>query len=134
MEQHILLYWAEMIDVGTHNSIDDEPAVPMFQGKLKPTKGRGGDSELSTVITEMAKSVITVLKPTPENTPSSSTSTCSSGVGMSPGKLAELRSKYLQRMRDLHELFSVGALTETEFCDQKAPIFDQLTHLNPRLM
>ena len=48
-------------------------------------------------------------------TPSSATAvnpTVSSGSGISPGKIANLRSNYLQQMRDLHALFESGAITE----------------------
>ncbi len=117
--------WAEMIDVGTHSSIDEPPSVPMFQGKARHSKAKAGDNEMATVFTEMAKSVINILAPTTKTSSSTSTGT------MSPGKVAELRSKYLQQMRELHQLFEAGALTEKEFFDQKSPILDQLTHLNP---
>ena len=55
----------------------------------------------------------------PEQTPSSSS-------GISPGKVFNLRSNYLQQMRDL-QLFECGALTEDEF---KEPILNQLKKLS----
>ncbi len=64
----------------------------LFQGKAK-SKAKAGDNEMATVFTEM---VINVLAPT--------TKTSSTGT-MSSGKVAELRSKYLQQMRELHQLF-----------------------------
>ena len=66
-------------------------------------------------------------------TPSSATAvnpTVSSGSGISPGKIANLRSNYLQQMRDLHALFESGAITECEFREQKLPILDQLKRLS----
>ena len=119
--------WAEMIDVGTHSSVDEPPTVPMFTGKAK-SKVKC-DSDMGAVFTEMAKSVISVLQPksasTPPSSPRESTST------ISPGKIAELRSKYLQQMKELHGLFETGALTKQEFLDQKVPILDHLKDLTP---
>jgi hypothetical protein len=50
-------------------------------------------------------------------------------AGISPSKVANLRSNYLQQMRDLHSLYASGALTESEFLDQKMPILEQLKKL-----
>ena len=78
--------------------MDELPTVPMFTGKAK-SKVKC-DSDMGAVLTEMAKSVISVLQPklasTPPSSPRESTST------ISPGKIAELRSKYLQQMKVLH--------------------------------
>jgi len=49
--------WAEMICVGTHKSLDNPPQVQMFTGKRKQKP----DNEMSTVFTELAKSVVNVL-------------------------------------------------------------------------
>ena len=43
----------------------------------------------------------------------------SRSMGYSPGKVVNLRSNYLQQMRELHTLFECGALTQDEFKDQK---------------
>ena len=48
----------DVIDVGTHSSIDEPPSVPMFQGKARQSKAKAGDNEMATVFTEMAKSCI----------------------------------------------------------------------------
>ena len=48
-------------------------------------------------------------------------------AGISPGKIANLRSNYLQQMRDLHLLFENGAITECEFQEQKLTILEQLS-------
>ena len=85
---------------------------------------------MGVVFTEMAKSVISATAPNS----SSSTDRLSQSSSMSPGKIAGLRSQYLQQMRELHQLFEVGALTEKEFSDQKAPILQQLTRLNPTMI
>ena len=43
-------------------------------------------------------------------------------VGISPGKIANLRSNYLQQLRDLHSLLESGAINDKEFQEQKMPI------------
>ena len=100
--------WAEMIDVGTHSSVDYLPTVSRFTGNAK-SKAKC-DIEMGAVFTEMAKSVISVLQPksasTPPSSPRESTST------IPPGKIAELRSKHPQQMKELHSLFETGALTK----------------------
>ena len=63
---------------------------------------------------------------------SSTTSTVNSGSNsttsssISPAKLADLRSNYLLQLRDLHSLYESGAISESEFQEQKAPIFGHL--------
>ena len=49
----------------------------------------------------------------------------SASTGISPGKIANLRSNYLQQMR----AFERGALTQPEFLEQKKPILEQLKKL-----
>ena len=48
----------------------------------------------------------------------------------SPGKIADIRAKYIQQIKELHSLFESGALTETEFLDQKRPVLEQLKKFN----
>ena len=50
---------------------------------------------------------------------------------ISPVKLVNLRSNYLQQMMELHSLFESGAISELEFREQKSPILEQLKKLVP---
>ena len=52
-------FWDEMVCVGTRKSLDSPPQVQMFTGKRKQKP----DNEMSTVFTELAKSVVNVLSP-----------------------------------------------------------------------
>ena len=52
-------------------------------------------------------------------------------TSISPVKVANLRASYLQQLRDLYQLFDCGAITQSEFADQKKPILEQLTKLKP---
>ena len=72
---------------------------------------------LTTAVTEMAKAMAPTGRASPAPT------TCTLAAGISPGKFANLRSNYLQQMRDLHLLFENGAITDKK---QKVPILDQL--------
>ncbi|XP_065885563.1 uncharacterized protein [Dysidea avara] len=109
-----------MVDVGTHKSLDDPPGIPAFCGRQKSSNSN------STVhaLTEMAKN-ITSISAAP-NKPDLCAST-----SISPGKVANLRASYLQQLRDLYQLFDCGAITQSEFIEQKKPILDQLTKLKP---
>ena len=93
---------------------------------------------LTSAVTHMAE----VLSPPPstslpaEGSSGSSSAaavsaTGSSSIPVSPAKLASLRSNYLQQMRDVHSLFECGAISESEFREQKAPILEQLKKLVP---
>ena len=112
-----------MIDVGTHNSVDESP-VPMFTEKVTKSKGKS-DSDMGAVFTEMGYSV---LQPKPASTPQPSPRDSTSGISL--GKVPELRSKFLQQMRELRSLFETGALTQ-QFFDQKLPILDHLKKIYP---
>jgi hypothetical protein len=107
--------WAEMVDVGTYRSFDTPPSVPMFTG------GKAGKpnqtSALSHAFTEMASSIATAFSgrgatstPVPNTPPSASRNLCTS----SPGRLVEIRSKYIQQLKELHLLVEAGALTDQE--------------------
>lgn len=84
--------------------------------------------KLASAVTEMTKAI------TPQGQSSkeqSGTSSVNTSVGISPGKIANLRSTYLQQLRDLHSLLESGAITENEFQEQKSPILEQLRKFVP---
>ena len=98
--------WTEMLDIGTYKSYDNLPSVPMFTGVKagKPNQ----TTALSQAFTEMASSIASALTDhssnhtsTPGTPPSSSRHSCASS---SPGRLVELRSKYIQQLKELHLL------------------------------
>lgn len=123
--------WAEMVAVGTHTSCDLPPQVPMFTGGR--AKNKSPTSDLTTAFTSMAEAVAGALKPK-ESLSTSTASTIqvpASGTYSSPGRVADIRSKYIQQLRELHSLLEVGVLTETEFVEQKQPILDQLRKFKP---
>ena len=96
--------------------MDDPPGIPAFRSRERDSS--------QNLLQDIAK----VLIPKPqEPKPEASSST---SVGYSPGKVANLRSNYLQQMRELHTLFECGALTQDEFKEQKEPILNQLKKLS----
>lgn len=76
----------------------------------------------------MAKAISTPRNASTEGTSVGSTQ---NSIGISPGKLANLRSNYLQQLRDLHSLLESGAINDREFQEQKTPILDQLRKFLP---
>lgn len=81
---------------------------------------------LTQAVTEFAKAITT-----PKGTAVDPSVSNIATPGISPSKIANLRSNYLQQMRDLHSLFESGALTQEEFYEQKQPILTQLKTLMP---
>ena len=112
--------------IGSHNSLDNPPCVPMFTGGRTKAK-QNSTNDMTTVFTSMAEAVIGALKPSPQPGSTSGSAVNAPAVGHpSPGKIADVRSKYIQQLRELHSLFEMGALTDKEFSEQKLPIPDQL--------
>ena len=87
---------------------------------------------MTTAVTEMARAMTSggssapTFSVTAGTPPTGPTTT----AGISPGKIANLRSNYLQQIRDLHSLFENGAITECEFQEQKLPILEHLKKLS----
>ena len=116
-----------LLSLSLSRSLDDPPSYPAFSGREKRVTPIAG---LTTAVAEMDRAMSQ--QHTPGGPPSSPTPT-SQGVApsasISPSKVANLRSNYLQQMRDLHSLYATGAQTEREFLDQKMPILEQLKKL-----
>ena len=108
-------------DFNCFRSTDEPPKAQMFGG---PAKKPSPVQTLTSTITEMAKVIAT-----PQQ--SREQASTSGPVGISPGKMANLRSTYLQQLRDLHALLESGAIDEREFREQKDPILEQLKKYSP---
>ena len=83
---------------------------------------------MTTAVTEMARAMTSGGTASPAA--SAMVTPTTTAAGISPGKIANLRSNYLQQMRDLHSLFENGAITECEFQEQKMPMLEQLKKLS----
>ncbi len=126
--------WAELLAINSHSCYDSPPPYPMFNGG-RSTRNKSSTSEIAAAFTTMAHAFAGNLQPRQllppaSTTASTSTSTAATTSGASPGRIADLRAKYIQQIKELHSLFESGALTETEFLDQKRPVLEQLKKFN----
>ena len=92
-------------------SLDDPPDHPAFKGGRQ--KAPNQVHALTTAVTEMARAMTSA-----GGTPSSATAvnpTVSSGSGISPGKIANLRCNYLQQMFAIRGS-TRGGYSRTTYC------------------
>ena len=121
-------FWAEALEVGLHTSVDDPPRGRMFEGTA--AKGSKKPNEFKEAITDLAK-VITGAMQTGCKTPPlrrSPMKQMDTSPNVSrPLKVAELKSKYIQQVKDLFGLYEVGAISQEDFDQQKALILEQMS-------
>ena len=107
-------------------STDNPPGIPAFTGSQGHRTSQV--AALTSAVTQMAQ---VMTPPSHSHSTTELSGNTSTAASISPAKLANLRSNYLQQMRDLHSLFECGAISESEFREQKAPILEQLKKLVP---
>ena len=114
----------------TCRSLDDPPNHPAFQA-VRDKKSNQVQA-LTTAVTDMARAMTSGGSSAPVSAVNTGTlpTTTTTTAGISPGKIAILRSNYLQQIRDLHSLFENGAITECEFQEQKLAILEHLKELS----
>ena len=115
--------WAEMIDVDSHKSLDYPPNVPAFGGMQQNPKRL----TLASAVTELGTAIATAVSgrsvPLMES-PKSSTG--GDRKSITPTRKADIRSKYITQLRELHQLLDVGAIEEKEYVEQKSIVMDEL--------
>lgn len=123
--------WAR---TGVHSSKDNPPQVPMTTGSI-PRGSVSQDLEESIIST-----AATIVKAAvAQNSPSSSVvqsplinqtisegTAHQKGLGVSPGKISEIRGKSYTQLATLKHLYEDGVLTLTEFEKQKEMILGGL--------
>ncbi len=135
-----LRLWARMIAAGNHESVDDPPNIPAITGVIPKREKK---ESLADPISSAATTFAQALRP-PEmkagvvsannslvitqTTPPKSQSTISR-VGLSPGRVTDLRIKKLQELRELQQLLEQNILSDEEFTEQKALVLDSLRKL-----
>jgi hypothetical protein len=137
-----LRLWAHSIISGNHDSTDEPPNLPVITGVgLKKQKQQTLSEALVEAATTFAGAVrgpdirqtggpnATVTVSTAAQTPTKVISESERSVGLSPGRVTELRSKKLQELRDLQCILDQGILTEEEFAEQKALVLASLRKL-----
>ena len=97
--------WAETIDSGRHSCVDSPP-----RGKFFKSQGRK-DTKSSPS--------------TPPRSPQPR-----SEIILTPGKTAQLRSTYIQQIKDLHSLVDIGAISNEDFVKQRDTLLQQMDKLN----
>ena len=91
--------WAELLAINSHSSYDSSPPYPMFSAG-RSTRNKSHTSEIAAAFTTMAHAFAGNLQPKQllppsGTTPSTSTSTAATTSGASPGRIADLRAKYI---------------------------------------
>ena len=97
--------WAETIDAGRHDSFSDPPKGSFFK-----SQGRKG-----TCTTSQA---------TPPK------SALSTETVLTPIKISQLRSTYIQQIKELHSLLELGAIDNDHFTKQRDVLLQQMDKLN----
>lgn len=108
--------WAEMLASGVHNDMGEPPAASMF------TRGTKQQKQPDAVVSGMMSVVNTLCQAV---TSKQSTATASA----SPVKRAELRSKYIQQLSELRQLFDNDILSPDEYEEQRLHIVSLMREL-----
>ena len=123
--------WARMISNGIHDSTDIPPDIPIITGAVKRKKepSRSVDKDALTAITTATTAAVSALADAVSSRSSGSKCespprTADSGkpVGLSPGRMIELRMKNYEQLRYVQKLYEDNIITEAEFIEQKALI------------
>ena len=123
-----LKLWARMISCGTHDDYNEPPRVPLITGTAPK---RQKTENMSDAFTDAARAVARAFSPPPSSSPilGTNASNISVPVGISPGKSVELRSKNLEQLRYVQQLFEDNILSATEYKEQKDMILDAIRKL-----
>ena len=119
-----LRLWARMIHCGTHDDYNDPPRVPLITGAAPNSKRQKNQNSVSDAFTDAARAVANVFSP-----PVNVQNTNCSVAGVSPGKTVELRSKNLEQLRYIQQLYEDNILSDVEFAEQKRIILDAIRKL-----
>ena len=107
--QERLRMWAHLIQMGKHESYDVPPNQPFF----KEPRSQKKDTISGTKSTESAQDPQTSVP----------------GTCISPVKRSNLRSAYMTQVKEWHNLFKDGAITDEEYEEQKKKILGDLGDL-----
>ena len=120
-----LRIWAEMIVSGMHSSIEDPPNTTMFvrAGGGTPYKKKDQKVPVAQALTDAVTAIASALSPR------LGSSGVVSGMGTSPAKVIESRSKLYKQLSELQNLESSGVLTDEEYKSEKESIMNLLQQL-----
>ena len=114
--------WAEMFINDMHKTLDTAPPYPLF-GEEKRPRASSASGQLNDALTGLANSIAVALVPNQLQQSARSSSTAS------PTKTAQLRSKYMEQLKDLIKLRDIGALTPEEYEDERKVIVNSMKKL-----
>lgn len=130
--------WARMISTGIHSSKDTPPQIPMITG-VTPKRKKKLDEERRTLQDSIVSTAAAVMKAVSSGgstsiqqstqDPSTPNKKSKSQLGMSPGKVAEIRGKSFGQLSALKQLYDDNVLTQEEFEEQKDVILSDLKRL-----
>ena len=128
MELPKMRLWAKMIAMNNHDSMDEPPDIPSFNGSSGKKTCRSREPSFSGALTGAA---IAFAKAVSSNTkPESVSEEHTAPVGtISPGKTVELRAKNYEQLRNLQGLYNDGILSTIEYSEQKENILKVLKNL-----
>ena len=140
-----LRLWARSIISGNHDSTEEPPDLPAITGigpKKQKKQSLGGalvEAARTFVGANLGPDIMLTGGPNASVVLSGSTAVqtptkvvvneSEKSIGLSPGRVTELRSKKLQELRDLQCLLDQRILTEEEFAEQKALVLASLRKL-----
>ena len=116
-----LWLWAKMFYCGTHYSLESPPPLPVIVGN-QPKKTR--KDALTEVMVDAASAFTKAMKSPSPVSPKSSPNR--PRMGISPGKAVELKSKNLEQLRNIQQLFEENVLTAEEYTEQKQIVLDSI--------
>ena len=111
-----------MIDVDSQESLDYPPNVPAFGGMQQNPKCL----TLASAVTELGTAIATAVLGRSVPLMESPKSTSSDRKSITPTRKADIRSKYITQLGELHQLLDVGAIEEKEYVEQKSIVMDEL--------
>lgn len=128
--------WARMIAAGHHESTDNPPQIPAITGI---TPKREKKTSLSSALAGAAVSFASALRSPGTNANASSVVINAESpknasekplqIGLSPGRVTEIRSKKLRELRELQQLLEDNILSTAEFTEQKELVLNSLRKL-----
>ena len=111
MSSEQLKVWAHLVSMGKHESLEIPPDKPFFRGRKSFAKSNEKPSKVTPTTPDNSGSP-TVEKP-----------------GCSPVRRSNLRSQYMQQLKEWHSLYEIGAISQHEFEEQKQTILEDLNKL-----
>ena len=114
--------WAEMVFAGVHTDKEEPPQVPMFGNQRKHTRTTSNSgADLSDALTGVAIAIKNAFSPDSQRDLSKH--------AFSPSKAVDMRSKYIQQLKDLMSLHEMGGLTTEEYEEERCIIVRQMRKL-----